>query len=45
MKIVVASDHAGYDLKLKVMEHLKERGIEVEDLGCYSRLRRLPGLR
>jgi ribose 5-phosphate isomerase B len=36
MKIVVASDHAGYALKLKVVEHLKERGIEVEDLGCYS---------
>lgn len=36
MKIVVASDHAGYDLKLKVVEHLKERGIEVEDLGCHS---------
>ncbi|MGN0709711.1 MAG: ribose 5-phosphate isomerase B [Anaerovoracaceae bacterium] len=36
MKILVASDHAGYELKLKVVEHLKERGIEVEDLGCYS---------
>ncbi|MGN8649015.1 ribose 5-phosphate isomerase B [Eubacterium pyruvativorans] len=36
MKIVVASDHGGYALKLKVAAHLKERGIEVEDLGTYS---------
>ena len=36
MKIVVASDHGGYALKLKVAAHLKERGIEVEDLGTHS---------
>ncbi len=36
MTIVVASDHAGYELKLKVAEHLKERGIEVKDLGTHS---------
>lgn len=36
MMIVVASDHAGYELKLKVAEHLKEKGIEVKDLGTYS---------
>lgn len=36
MTIVVASDHAGYELKLKVTEHLKEKGIEVKDLGTYS---------
>ena len=36
MTIVVASDHAGYELKLKVAEHLKEKGIEVKDLGTYS---------
>lgn len=36
MKIVVASDHAGYELKLKVAEYLKGKGIEVEDLGTHS---------
>ena len=36
MKIVVSSDHGGYALKLKVAAHLKERGIEVEDLGTHS---------
>ncbi len=36
MKIVIGSDHGGYDLKNQVIEHLKARGIEVEDLGCYS---------
>ena len=36
MKIAVASDHGGYALKLKVAAHLKERGIEVEDLGTHS---------
>jgi len=34
MKIAIASDHAGYDLKMLVVEHLKGRGIsEVADLG------------
>lgn len=36
MKIVVGSDHGGYELKNQVIEHLKARGVEVEDLGCYS---------
>ena len=36
MKIVIASDHAGFELKQKVAEHLKERGIEVKDLGTYT---------
>ena len=36
MKIIVGSDHGGYDLKNQIIEHLKARGIEVEDLGCYS---------
>ena len=30
--IALGSDHGGYDLKLQVMEHLKERGLEVKDL-------------
>ena len=34
--IAIGSDHAGYELKQAVMEHLKERGEEFEDFGCYS---------
>ena len=34
MKIALACDHGGYELKLAVMDHLKERGIECVDLGC-----------
>ena len=33
--IALGSDHGGYDLKLQVMEHLKERGLEVKDFGCF----------
>ena len=35
-KITIGSDHAGYELKLKVIAHLKERGIEAIDVGTYS---------
>ena len=35
-KITIGSDHAGYELKLKVITHLKERGIEVIDVGTNS---------
>ena len=35
-KITIGSDHAGYSLKLKVIEHLKERGVEVIDVGTHS---------
>ena len=35
-KIVIGSDHAGYSLKLKVIDHLKERGFEVIDVGTNS---------
>ncbi len=36
MKIVLTSDHAGYDLKIKLMKHLREKGHELTDLGCDS---------
>lgn len=32
--IAIACDHGGYDLKVQLLAHLKERGLEVEDLGC-----------
>lgn len=35
-KIVIGCDHAAYDLKQKVIAHLREQNIEVEDVGTYS---------
>ena len=35
-KIVMGSDHAGYNLKLKVKAHLEARGFEVIDVGTNS---------
>lgn len=34
--IPIACDHAGYELKLKVIDHLKERGFDVKDCGTNS---------
>ncbi len=36
--VVIASDHAGYILKEKIVKHLKARGVIVEDLGTESEL-------
>ena len=30
------SDHGGFELKEKLMEHLSERGLEYKDFGTYS---------
>jgi len=35
-KIAMASDHAGYETKLVLIEMLKEQGHEIKDFGCYS---------
>lgn len=35
-KVAFASDHAGYELKQHVMDHLRDRGYEIEDFGTYS---------
>ena len=35
-KIVMGSDHAGLSLKVKIIEHLNDRGIEVVDVGTYT---------
>ena len=37
MKIAIGSDHGGFDLKEAVIAHLKEKGYEVDDLGCYDK--------
>ena len=34
--IPIACDHAGFGLKLKVIDHLRERGFEVKDYGTNS---------
>ncbi|MBM3251411.1 MAG: ribose 5-phosphate isomerase B [Candidatus Omnitrophica bacterium] len=36
-KIIIASDHAGFLLKEKLIAYLKEKGFCVKDLGAYSR--------
>ena len=36
LKIAIASDGAGYELKMKILEHLKERGEEFTDFGHDS---------
>ncbi len=35
--IAIGSDHGGFDLKEAVIAHLKERGIEYKDYGCYDK--------
>ncbi len=35
-KIIVGSDHGGFELKKQVISFLRGLGYEVEDYGCYS---------
>lgn len=35
-EIIIASDHAGYDLKEHIKEYLSEHNIKLKDLGCNS---------
>ena len=34
--IPIGSDHAGFLLKEAIIKHLKNRGFETKDVGCYS---------
>ena len=34
--IAIGSDHGGFELKKKLMEHLSARGLEYKDFGTYS---------
>lgn len=36
MKIYLATDHAGFDLKEKIYQYLADKGYEVEDCGAYE---------
>ena len=36
MKIAIGSDHAGYEMKEKVKQHLQENGLSVLDFGTNS---------
>lgn len=35
--IALGSDHGGYDLKMEVIRHLEERGLEYKDFGCCDK--------
>ena len=34
--LVIGSDHGGFLLKQEINKHLKERGVEFVDVGCYD---------
>jgi len=36
VKIALASDHAGFDYKQRIADHLRNAGHEVVDFGCHS---------
>lgn len=35
--ISIGSDHGGYDLKMAIIAHLQQRGMECKDFGCYDK--------
>jgi ribose 5-phosphate isomerase B len=36
LRIAVCNDHAGYELKTKILEYLEAEGAEVKDFGAFS---------
>ena len=36
MKIIIGSDHAGYQYKSDLISLLEKKGVNYEDCGCYS---------
>ncbi len=36
MKIIIGSDHAGYEYKSDLISLLEKKGVNYEDCGCYS---------
>ena len=37
MKLAIASDHGGFDLKEELKQYLKDKGFDVTDVGTYSK--------
>jgi len=37
MRIALAADHGGFDLKQAVLAELQKRGVDVNDLGCHNK--------
>ena len=35
-KIIIASDHGGYNLKTQIFDRLSKEGYDIEDYGCYN---------
>lgn len=35
-RIIIGSDHGGFNLKKEIVDYLKKLGYEVSDLGCYT---------
>ena len=35
-KIIIGSDHAGFNLKNKLIQFIENKGIEIDDAGTYS---------
>jgi ribose 5-phosphate isomerase B len=36
MKIAIGADHAGFPYKQPIIDHLRKKGVETLDKGCYS---------
>jgi ribose 5-phosphate isomerase B len=36
LKVAICNDHAGYELKLELVEKLKNQLAEIKDFGCFS---------
>ena len=36
MKVVIGSDHGGFEFKQTLAAYLKEKGFDVTDVGCYD---------
>ena len=36
MKLIIGNDHGGYKAKMDILEHLKDSGHEIMDIGCDS---------
>ena len=35
-RIIIGSDHGGFNLKNEIITHLRAHSYEIEDLGCYT---------